>query len=257
MPNPSKLDALLRGIAGQAPESKYIRAYHGSPYDWDKVDMSMVSKGEGPLLEGYGLYATLSEPNANWYRNNNTVIRRRGLANVVRSARYLARKGDAEGAANMMDAANAVIPRLQKSFPRGRTYELEFPFSEDQLLKWDAPLQEQPRSVQDAAESLLGPSLYDWMRNSEWRNNGAELYWTLAGRQAGTNMPTPEQMQVASRKLYEAGVPGHTYSDEWDGGAVNFVAYPGTEDSIRILRKYGVMAPVPMAAGAAGATMEE
>jgi hypothetical protein len=27
--------------------------------------------------------------------------------------------------------------------------------------------------------------------------------------------------------------------------------FPGTEDSIRILRKYGVMAPIPMAAGAA------
>lgn len=79
---------LVGRLADSAPESKYIRAYHGSPYDWDRVDMSMVGKGEGPLLEGYGLYATASEPNAEWYRRTTTAIRRRGIANVIRSAPF-------------------------------------------------------------------------------------------------------------------------------------------------------------------------
>jgi hypothetical protein len=46
------------------------------------------------------------------------------------------------------------------------------------------------------------------------------------------------------------------YLDEHSRGAKagtrNIVAFPGTEDSIRILRKYGVMAPI-----AAGATADE
>jgi hypothetical protein len=238
---------VLHALAGQAPPSRYIRAYHGSPYDFDRVDMSMVGKGEGPLLEGFGLYATKSEPNAQWYRANNTVVRRRGLANVVRSARHLASKGDAEGARRMMEAAEAVSSRLQREFPRGRTYELELPFSRDQLLRWGAPLQEQPENVLAAADSLLGKDLRRLMERSDWRNSGEELYWTLAGR-SGTNMPHADQMRAASESLQKAGVPGHVYIDE---GATNFVAYPGAEDSIRILRKFGLMAPI-----AAGAAME-
>ncbi len=248
MANPAKLDALLRGIAGQAPEAKYIRAYHGSPYDWDKVDMSMVGKGEGPLLEGYGLYATASEPNAQWYRRNNTAIRRRAIANVIRSARYLDRAGDADGSRLMMDSALGVSSRLQNDFPRGRTYELELPFSRDQLLRWDAPLQEQPENVLAAADSLVGKDLRRLMQRSDWRNSGEELYWTLAER-TGTNMPHPDHMRKASELLQKAGVPGHVYTDE---GATNFVAYPGTEDSIRILRKYGIMAPIAARAASAG-----
>lgn len=250
----SKLEGaadLVGRLAGQAPEPKYIRAFHGSPYDFDKVDMSMVGKGEGPLLEGFGLYATKSEPNAQWYRANNTVVRRRGLANVVRSARYLASKGDAEGARRMMDAAEDVSGRLQREFPRGRTYELELPFARDQLLRWSAPLQEQPENVLAAADSLMGEDLRRLMERSDWRNSGEELYWTLAGR-TGTNMPRPEQMRAASESLQKAGVPGHVYIDE---GATNFVAYPGTEDQIRILRKFAV--PGAIGAGAASGMQGE
>jgi len=38
-------------------------------------------------------------------------------------------------------------------------------------------------------------------------------------------------------------------------GSNNIVAFPGTEDQIRILRKYGLMAPV--AAGAAASSASE
>jgi hypothetical protein len=226
---------------------KVIRAYHGSPYDWDRVDMSMVGKGEGPLLEGFGFYATDAEKNANWYRYNNTVVRRRGIANVIRASRDLARMGLEPDATKMFDAVGSVIPRLQKSFPRGRTYELELPFAENQLLKWDAPLREQPDNVLRAVDKLVGSDFRRAMEGSDW-DTGSELYWTLAGRKRA-NMPSDAQMQEASKRLFDEGVPGHVYLDE---GAKNFVAYPGAEDSIRILRKYGLMAPV-----AAGAMQEE
>jgi hypothetical protein len=238
----SKLDELGDSVR------QVIKAYHGSPYDWDRVDMSMVGKGEGPLLEGYGLYATASEPNAQFYRRQNTAIRRRGIANVIRSARHLDRAGDVDGARLMMDSAQNVSGRLQNEFPRGRTYELELPFSRDQLLRWNAPLQEQPENVLAAADSLIGKDLRRLMGRSDWRNSGEELYWTLAER-TGTNMPHPDHMRAASEALQKAGVPGHVYTDE---GATNYVAYPGTEDSIRILRKYGMMAPIAAGAAAGG-----
>lgn len=221
-----------------------IRAYHGSPYDWDKVDMSMVGKGEGPLLEGFGLYTTASEPNAQWYRANNTVLRRRHLATMAREARKWNRLGEPEEARRIMGLVADASGRLQKEFPRGRTYELELPFARNQLLQWDRPLQEQPDNVLAAADSLMGKDLRRLMERSDWRNSGEELYWTLAGR-TGANMPHPDQMRAASEALQKAGVPGHVYIDE---GMTNFVAYPGAEDQIRILRKYGLLAPV--AAGA-------
>jgi hypothetical protein len=221
-----------------------IRAYHGSPYDWDRVDMSMVGKGEGPLLEGFGFYATDAEKNANRYRRHTTMIRRRGVADVIRAGRDLARMGLEPDAAKMFDAVGSVLPRLQKSFPRGRTYELELPFAENQLLKWDAPLREQPDGVLRAADKLVGADFRRAMDGSEL-DRGSELYWTLAGR----HRATPQSMQEASKRLFGEGVPGHVYLDE---GAKNFVAYPGTEDSIRILRKYGMLAPI-----AAGAMQEE
>jgi hypothetical protein len=213
--------------------------------------MSMVGKGEGPLLEGYGLYATASEPNAQFYRRQNTAIRRRGIANVIRAARHLDRVGDAVGSRRMMDSAQNISERLQKEFPRGRTYELELPFSRDQLLRWGSPLQEQPENVLAAADSLIGKDLRRLMGRSDWRNSGEELYWALAER-TGANMPHPDQMRAASEALQKAGVPGHVYVDE---GATNFVAYPGTEDQIRILRKYAV--PGAVGAGAASGMQGE
>jgi len=52
----------------------------------------------------------------------------------------------------------------------------------------------------------------------------------------------------------EEGIPGLRYLDGLSRrvgqGSRNYVTFPGTEDSIRILRKYGIMAPI--AAGAMG-----
>jgi hypothetical protein len=56
--------------------------------------------------------------------------------------------------------------------------------------------------------------------------------------------------------LKEHGIPGIRYLDgnsrAAGQGTSNYVMFPGTEDSIRILRKFGLMAPI-----AAGAAMEQ
>jgi hypothetical protein len=60
----------------------------------------------------------------------------------------------------------------------------------------------------------------------------------------------------ASRKLLDAGIPGLRYLDansrHLGQGTRNYVMFPGTEDSIRILRKYGIMAPIASGAAAEG-----
>lgn len=45
-----------------------IRAYHGSPHDFDKFDISKIGTGEGAQAYGHGLYFAESEPVALGYR---------------------------------------------------------------------------------------------------------------------------------------------------------------------------------------------
>jgi hypothetical protein len=301
MPNPSKLDALLRGIAGQAPESKYIRAYHGSPYDWDRVDMSKIGTGEGAAAYGHGLYASQAEPVADWYRRElsgppDLIIggelvrwiaptktpRERALRLLQKSAtRYYDDPMQAVREA-MLDASDQYGGResqpIIKSLMRfksdgvtfgprkGKTYELEIAHPETSLLDYDAALPDQPEYVRSILPSLNLP-LEDATARTLKSAYGFEKPQNITGREiqgalirdlmAHRGVEWPQREAAASKTFANAGIPGLRYLDEYSRGARegtrNYVMFPGTEDSIRILRKFGVMAPIPMAAGAAGA----
>jgi hypothetical protein len=77
-----------------------------------------------------------------------------------------------------------------------------------------------------------------WNAHELNKNNvptGADLWRAMAA------MDAPE---AAAKQFLEAGVPGVRYLDSGSrgtaGGTRNYVMFPGTEDSIRILRKYGL-----------------
>jgi len=46
-----------------------IKAYHGSPHDFDRFDLSKIGTGEGGTLAGYGHYFADAEPTAKYYRD--------------------------------------------------------------------------------------------------------------------------------------------------------------------------------------------
>jgi|688.fasta_scaffold121498_5 hypothetical protein len=258
MAGPGTVDDVLRAIAGQAEQPKYIRAYHGSPYDWERPDMSMVGKGEGPLDEGFGLYATDSEGAANWYRRRTTQIRRQALADDLRQVRsgLRASPNDPQWHSKyhraIRTAPDVHMQRrlLQREFPRGRTYELEIAYPRESLLGYDIPVHAQRPEVL-AKMRDIDPQLVDELVEAGLggmdQADGAWFYNALAG---GTifDSPTIRGQRRASEMLFEAGIPGHAYKNN----NPNYVFYPGTEDQIRILRKYGLMAPV-----AAGAAQEQ
>ena len=52
----------------EEPATTSIRAYHGSPHDFDRFDMSKIGTGEGAQAYGHGLYFAESEPVALGYR---------------------------------------------------------------------------------------------------------------------------------------------------------------------------------------------
>jgi hypothetical protein len=61
-----------------------------------------------------------------------------------------------------------------------------------------------------------------------------------------------DAMRQASRRLMKGGIPGLRYLDgnsrTAGQGTHNYVMFPGTEDRIRILRQYGLLAPMALPA---------
>ena len=188
---PSSIDNIIRSIAPQAETPKYIRAYHGSPYNFDRFDASKIGTGEGAASHGLGFYLTESGDLAEYYRP-----------------------------------------------PGGRVYEVEVPRRQEELLDWNAPIIQQPQHIQDAVRELLD-------RDATYLKGG-KAYDQIAKYYGEGRAPD---------LMFERGVAGNTFlgAKQGDGArARNYVMFPGTEDSIRILRKYGLLAPA-----AAGAAMEQ
>ena len=283
MPNP------LRGVdqAGDAIRN-VIRAYHGSPYDFNKFDAAKIGTGEGAQAYGHGLYFAGNEGTADFYRRK---LSEAGdepakwardfweaqsqpdaigspekaydyLLGHIRSIRN-AGPGSAysPGLKSHYAAAEKYLlsqdPRVVPSpIRQGRMYEVEIAHPEHALLDLDAPIGQQPERVMDFLQSrkfeetpLTGRDLI------------RDLQYELAGKYTTRPHKDMERLagQEASQALMEAGVPGIRFLDQGSRGTGqgthNYVMFPGTEDQIRILRKYGLMAPI--AAGAAAGAGEQ
>jgi hypothetical protein len=296
MANPlSQLDE-----AGDAVR-KVIRAYHGSPYDFDRFDASKIGTGEGAQAYGHGLYFSGSEDVAKKYRtdlsgppqiliggepvtagrpNMSASPREQALWVLSRAAQ---RYGDPIQALReaMLDVddqfggrqVRPIIDSLMRfksqgvEFgPRpGKTYEVELAYPESKLLDYDAAISEQPEHVRNILPTLNLP-LEDATPPTLKMAYGFERPPNITGREIYSALVRDEMAHrgagwdgrelAASRSLADAGIPGMRYLDEYSRGAKegsrNYISFPGTEDSIRILRKYGMLAPI-----AAGATADE
>jgi hypothetical protein len=270
-----KLDDLISAVGKAAPESKYIRAYHGSPRTehFDKFDPRFIGSGEGAQMYAYGHYSSQAEPVATGYRDRLSprrdlfvggepipaaidpdgsarVAALRALrqaahgtedpVTVLRSAYAIAAdQPDRQFASKVLESLNDIKQRgVRVGPPKGTMYELEIRHPEQALLDWDAPLRSQPEIMRRVPEAsamdadATGYSLYDWMKA-----------WHGGPRAASEAL------------LKDHGVPGVRYLDSDSraaaAGTHNYVMFPGTEDSIRILRKYGLLAPMA-AAGMGG-----
>jgi hypothetical protein len=260
-----KYDDLIAAVGRAAPESKYIRAYHASPYDFDRFDASKIGTGEGNQAYGHGLYFAQSPSVAAEYRRQFQQFRPnttgRWSARTIRDAEdALAKAGSREMAISHLEALLPSVaedlslrPQVEDaiaylrggSAPRVRTYNVEIGHPEETLLDWDAPISRQPTVVQ----RVFGEFAVDRP------GDGGRIYRDIATRhgEAFDDDVTGVLGNLeASKELLSEGIPGIRYLDQDSRaagkGTRNYVMFPGTEDSIRILRKYGLLAPI--AAGA-------
>ena len=185
-----------------------IRAFHGSPHDFDRFDISKIGTGEGAQAYGHGLYFAESEGVAKGYRE--------ALAGTAEPARF-ATEAEAREAAGPEGSVIEASPSMgggwrafdaEGDFIRsgeqpGRLYEVRINAEPEEFLDWDKPISQQSEKVREAL-SQLG-DFANW-RGSEHGTPG-DLIWHRVSKKTGGS-------DAASSALREAGIPGIRYLDQ-------------------------------------------
>ena len=213
-----------------------IRAYHSSPHDFDRFDLSKIGTGEGAQAYGHGLYfaenpAVSGQGGQYWNQFSNRFTGPEGTA-----ATYLRAAGfDREKAADLMRKSVSSLEQdmtklsgselsdyralhgdrlktlklLESGQPVGpRTYEVNINADPAHMLDWDKPLRNQPSKdiLQRIADQQNQWGHGPFANVSPERGTGSDIYHAL-GQWEGSK-------PAASAALQEAGIPGIKYLDE-------------------------------------------
>jgi len=261
MPPPAAT-AVGAGVAGMtlAPDEaeagklqkvlQSMRAYHGSPYKFDRFDIGKIGTGEGAQAYGHGLYFAEAEPVARGYRDdlssgtymtpkgeifdpakslehlNVRVASQRNLDNAIERAFGLLQTQPenkeliSRDLRRLMDAKEAgAVPTV------GSMYDVNINANPEHLLNWNKVLEEQPENVIKSLQDRgiinmgenIGPTSAGTIRPLGWSQNigrmlGEKLYRNLIeNKMEGFNRKGAEAL--ASRELEASGIPGIKYLD--------------------------------------------
>jgi hypothetical protein len=270
-----------------ADEDGAIRAWHGSPHDFDRFSMDKIGTGEGAQAYGHGLYFAERKGVAEDYRRRLASFNENAEEGVTTVMRYaggdrakaaeLARNGLAAVTRDNLDDGGKQVAKWQEIIrliedpsvdvtqfkPPGRLYEVEINANPEDFLDWDAPLSAQPQNVRDA----LKRTSYRMQGNSFTSGELAETIDALTPqqrdyilKQPGLNPTGSEVARAAgadTNALREAGIPGIRYLDAGSRGAGdgsrNYVVFD--DELISILKKYGIAGV--MAGGAVSGMSQE
>jgi hypothetical protein len=268
--------SMLREAAAEVPG---IRAYHGSPHDFDAFSMDKIGTGEGAQAYGHGLYFADKEGVAHDYRQKLSPIDETALAAAIPEKW----RGHARSFASTADSPDLAVrdftawtgaadtPEVRQAFAdamknRGHMYEVNINANPDDFLDWDKPLSEQSEKVRasygyepkptyeeeeaafNIAKAASGgdsmaisehPAVREIYRRMYAAGDADKAFQREVGGGAG---PGPD----SAASLREKGVPGIRYLDQGSRtageGSRNYVVF---DDSlISILRKYGLMGAV-------------
>lgn len=194
-----------------------IRAYHGSPHDFDRFDLSKAGTGVGFKSYGHGVDLTRSEEVGNIYKH--------ALA-------------DPDGG-----------PLRLNANPDGHIYEVNVNVSPTELMDWNKRIADQPyvsERVPPQYHDMTGGAYHDILE-ADLKAKAKEDY--KAGRMSFFRQPDYKK-QIAD-DLLARGIKGVSYVDSdpkvsLGSGASNLTIFD--PKLIDILRKYGLLG---MAGGAA------
>jgi hypothetical protein len=255
---------------------KLIRAFHGSPHDFNKFDASKIGTGEGAQAFGYGHYFAESPDVANSYRpkgwrpSDEYLLDGNSVENLYRQ---LADKqqyskasvlenvllhNDRAGIRDLMSDDPAALSYL-KTLPEnlfakraGRLYDVNLHVDPSRLIDIDAPFLRQPSELQELTRQSLKSNGYLSARDNGPRQlNNALRAWKiehggmtdrpLESLLFGNNSLLGGSPQEISSTLRNADLYGTKYLDQFSRdrgrGTRNYVMFPGTEDLIEITSK--------------------
>lgn len=279
----AKVAGPVAKVAEKAAE-KGIRAFHGSPHDFDRFDLSKIGTGEGAQAYGHGLYFAENEGVAKSYRDMLSPVKADGkqLSDAL-SIELGSFGGNVDDLMNLrkqqlerwvqsgVEDKKGIIPALRKDIREleklkkkdvqsaGHMYEVNIKATPEDFLDWDKPLSQQSEKVKEALASVRESQLSKPLLRSSQPHLIDKLLdeKALAGDRG--NM-TYDYVRGALRQdgididslTRDAGIPGIKYLDQGSRGAGegsrNYVVF---DDSlIDIVRKYGIGGLLAMYYGA-------
>lgn len=220
-----------------------IKAYHGSPFNFDQFSMDHIGNGEGNQSYGHGLYFAGNEDIAQGYRKRLSA-QVGAQATPEQLAQYYS-PGNFVKSGNGYDKVLGFDPETQtahvqsvdhmgnptlfksrfhqtmpsvdtinqdfdlRGLPRvmpnkGTSYEVNLDTSPEQLLDWDKGMNQQPDAVKSFAEKQMGTGLAG-MANRLGLGTGY-----IKGRDFVKAFMDPQE---ASQAMSDAGIPGIQYLD--------------------------------------------
>jgi hypothetical protein len=261
--NDALANALMTGAVDDTAKAG-IRAYHGSPHDFDRFDMSKIGTGEGAQAYGHGLYFAESEGVAKSYKeslkaNDAPAATARwamqeasgDTASAIEKVRGSMAWKEANGGLSDADRAKHLdaIKRLESGAVDGRMYEVRINASPDDFLDWDKPLSAQSEKVREAIKTNPVAKDAEWFANNTTGNFAGEkgtVSQFVEGLRRGLFDGRPQSELI--KELGDAGIPGIRYLDQGSrsagDGSRNYVVF--RDDIIDIVKKYGIAAAASM-----------
>jgi hypothetical protein len=141
---------LAEGLGAQT-----LKAYHGSPHDFDQFSLGKIGTGEGGQMYGHGLYFAEQEATAKAYRDRLQRLPE-WLDKYESDITAMEQRALESNNQKLMDAAQMHRRNwLQEAEKQhGKLYEVNLHASPDELLDWDKPLSQQSPKVQEALKKV-------------------------------------------------------------------------------------------------------
>jgi hypothetical protein len=231
-------DAIAKLISGG------IRAFHSSPHDFERFDLSKIGTGEGAQAYGHGLYfaenpAVSGQGGQYW----NQFHGRMPDSPAKLAAFYNSSMGfdRAKALKHMSEIDPPTHPEalarfnearkiLESGQPVGpRTYEVNIKADPAQMLDWDNPIAKQKayEALQTHWDNKIGdPDVIAQRLGITPETKGADLYKAVGGLKY--------DRPATSAAFQEAGIPGIKYLDEGSrnlGGVEDFIVQHGGRDN--------------------------
>lgn len=237
-----------------------IVAYHGSPHDFDKFDMSKIGTGEGAQAYGHGIYLAENEDVAKAYKtagpagsahygrvNSRMSELAREMGKLEKPGQYRKYTDQAKGDALAAEYDALMSEKLGNKL--GNMYQVRINADPEHFLDWDKPLSKQSEVVRNAWDEFKDshPDYNDPAKvGGQYREpTGKEFYSAHFEHVPGFG---EKARALASSPLREAGIPGIKYLDQGSRaageGSRNYVVFD--DKTIEILKKYGLLGTLGM-----------